>query len=73
MSFSLEDIHVTGNGDVESAKGPKCRQIQKVLQSFFFSLAALSLIHVQKKMGGMLGWGAVLPRHIWACVYAHVF
>jgi hypothetical protein len=49
------------------------RAVQIVLQSFFFSLAALGLIHIQKKISGVLGWAALLPRHIWACVYAHIF
>ncbi len=37
MSFSLEDIHVTGNGDVESAKGPKCRQYKSIAKFLFFT------------------------------------
>ncbi len=37
MSFSLEDIHVTGNDDVESCKGPKCRQYKSIATFLFFT------------------------------------
>jgi hypothetical protein len=36
MSFSLEDIHVTGK-DVESAKDPKCRQYKSIAKFLFFT------------------------------------